>query len=408
MTDRPSKRRLALVLVAGLVTLWFSTSITASIVLADYHPERAMTAWPTDAARGSRSWSLLTTGDPQNADTAQADGLSRALLKSEAISVNALRNLAVSQAIRGRSSDQLRPLFTAAERLSRRDVPTQLWFIEDNVARGDVAGALRHYDVLMRTSRTAQLTMIPQLVVAAGDRPVADELGKILSKRPHWWSAFFDEMLSGSSSADSIGLLASRLRLNAAVPSENEQLARTLTKLVELKSYPTAFALYRQARPVAGGRTTWPLNGDFSVEKPLPPFEWAIVADPELGALVEPRTGSQGPALTLVASNGRNGAVAQQLMVLRPGGYALRATVGGVAAGSSGQSALRVVCAETGAVLTEKALTDTKGQAEIADFTVGTDACSAQWLIVIARAGETDPQEYPWVDSVTVAAQAGR
>lgn len=397
------KARSALILAAGAGILWLSTSITASTVLADYHPHRAFQAWPTDAARVSLAWRLLTASEtPQNRDIERAEQLSRQALSREAVSVGAIRNIGISRATKGNSSDAVRPLFSGAERLSRRDVPTELWLVEDNVSRGNVTGALRHYDVLMRSSRTAQLTMIPQLVRASVDQPVAKALAMLLVKRPHWWSAFYDQMLTDGTNAGALALMASALNLRPEVPSEHEQLARSLTKLVELKSYEAAFALYRNTRSSNDRAVAWPHNGGFSTAKPLPPFEWSLALDADLGGVVEPRTGADGPALTLVATNGRKGVVAQQLLLLRPGSYVLKAMVGASPANKALSPVVRLVCADSGTTIAETTLVDTPVPSNILSLDVSIEACRTQWIIILAQASDPDPDELPWIDSLVI------
>ncbi|MDT9096849.1 hypothetical protein RSW32_26335, partial [Escherichia coli] len=62
-----------------------------------------------------------------------------------------------------------RRLFAYGQRLSRRDNSTQLWAIEDAVARNDIPDVLRHYDVALRTSPNLADILYPVLASASAD-----------------------------------------------------------------------------------------------------------------------------------------------------------------------------------------------------------------------------------------------
>ena len=66
--------------------------------------------------------------------------------------VEAWRTLAIISTRPGQGE----ALFHFASSLSRRDVPTQLWLIEDAVRKNDIPGALSHYDAALRSSLASQ------------------------------------------------------------------------------------------------------------------------------------------------------------------------------------------------------------------------------------------------------------
>ena len=83
-----------------------------------------------------------------------------------------------------------RQLFAYSQFLSRRDLQTQLWMVEDAVNRGDISGALRHYDIALRTSKLAPNLMFPVLASAMQDPSIRAELITTLAKRPAWEADF--------------------------------------------------------------------------------------------------------------------------------------------------------------------------------------------------------------------------
>ena len=97
-----------------------------------------------------------------------ARALDRDLTQVPAIEMRAL-DLAVS----GKESEA-RQLFHWSDRLSRRSLPTRLWLIQDAVDHGNVAGALRDFDIALRTTTDAQPILFPVLAKASS-RPEAHD-----------------------------------------------------------------------------------------------------------------------------------------------------------------------------------------------------------------------------------------
>src|SRR3546814_1290750 len=60
-------------------------------------------------------------------------------------------------------------LLAYSQKLSRRDLRTQLMAIELAVAQGDISGALRHYDIALRTKKNAPELLFPVLTSALPD-----------------------------------------------------------------------------------------------------------------------------------------------------------------------------------------------------------------------------------------------
>ena len=105
--------------------------------------------------------------------------------------VQAIEQRALDEALSG-NSGRARRLFALSDRLSRRSLPTRLWLIQDAVDRGNVAGALRNFDIALRTTTDAQPILFPVLAKAAADQTLTNALARALD-RPSDWRLMFVE-----------------------------------------------------------------------------------------------------------------------------------------------------------------------------------------------------------------------
>src|SRR6218665_4028830 len=186
--------RMALVGVGALLGLWLAVAVTVSQIYADSNPELVARIWP-----GARAPAVLAArlgvSEAKAADRAKARALAVTALERSPSEVSASRTLGILEALENRDSAAQR-LFDYSEKLTRRDVTTQLWMIEERARQNDVPGALRHYDRALRTSPDRWQTLIPVLVKAASDPAIEGELAPLLQKRPPWRDQFLAEFVT--------------------------------------------------------------------------------------------------------------------------------------------------------------------------------------------------------------------
>lgn len=381
-------------LVAGVVGFLLSQSLVAT--RAD--PAAALASWPWNAAaRAEQATALLAKA--QDAPTAaSARALSVSALREQPLLVPALRALGVSQAIAGQDAGAARTM-AFAETLSRRDLPTELWLIEQGVARGDVAGALVHYDRALRTADTAPDLLLPVLVGASADPGVARPLGRLLATRPLWWSDFATRLVQQNPSPEGTATIVAALKLDPQIAGERTLLSAAMIRLADTGRADLA----RRLLPSPGRE---PLrNGGFEATGGLVPFDWRLAQDGDLGAEIGARDDGRGNALLLDARSGRGGEVARQLLTLASGRYRITGTVGDVAA-SAEAPALFMTCAgqarPLGRFRTGSA--PIKGARFAARFSVPA-GCAGQWLIIEATAPLDVSDRRPWLDDLAIASE---
>lgn len=390
-----SAGRIALVLAGALVIGGGSLAVTMGEVLADDSPASALAWWPNAHARAVLA--AQTLGEkPGAAQGKNAGALARAALRKAPSEVAAYRTLAVTEAIQG--NDAASQAFAErSERLSRRDLQTQLMLIELAVQKNDIMRALKHYDRALRVHNSAQELLFPVLVQASNDAEINRALVQMLKVRPVYWGPLASQIIGSVADMPTLASFLTGLKLDPKVDGERSLLLAGLRRLSASGAYAEARTLYRSAAP---GVPEAPLhNGGFDQPGGLPPFDWDFADTPEIQAQIQMR-GASDPALFLSARGGR-GEAARQLLMLQPGNYRLSALAGDLSGDAESQPAVEIVCGKD-VIGSGRPVAGQDETYSIAfDFTVPA-GCNGQWLRVTA-AGGIDSSTTPWVDSFVLA-----
>jgi hypothetical protein len=389
---------------AAIVAMIPAVGVSAGHIWARSAPDMAMLFWPrVSEPMAQRAGRLLSDQNATKRAKTEAEALAHEAIVHDPTNVTAIRMRGLLAAIRG-DARIAQQWMAQAEALSRRDLPTHLWFIENAVARNDIDGALIHYDRALRTSREAPDLLFPLLIGASADPAVAEPLSRLVARRPGWWGPFMNRMIGESRNTTTLDLFARRLRLSPADPQHPDFFGRILQKMVEEGAFGQADALYRS---VLGSDAAGPLrDGGFERDGGVPPFAWRFADDSDLSARVEPRPdGRSGRAMMIDANSGRGGEVATQALALTPGRYVLRGETAETGAEEEARPLLRLRCgsgqkAELAAVV----LPSASARPRVFAFAITVPAdCRGAWLSVEARAGlggQADAR--PWIDNVSL------
>ena len=399
-----------LVKVVGVTSLaaifvWFSIVFTFAMMGASATARSFVPLWIASNVEAATASTILQSGSPTAAELTIARSLGQSVIKRDPTNVSAVRSLGTLAALSDPFNAKAARLFTYAETLSRRDLPTQLWLIERNVAANDIPGALVHYDRALRTNVAARDLLIPILVEAAKQPAVADSLAKIIAHRPLWWAEFMDKFIYAADAPQSLELIAAQLRLNKKNDGERNLLIQTMMSLVEGNAPQRAYDLFKQADGSNPSGVNFVRDGGFDNSGGLPPFDWSFVDEADLSAVRERRTeGIAAWVLSMVAQNGRGGIAAQQLLMLPAGLYRLSGRGGDMPEDLIATPKIVLTCTGKGGVPLVVARYPT-GQAHAAvdtTFTVPTTGCPAVWLILSREAPVNREAVTPWVDAITV------
>jgi len=372
-------------IVLGIGLAWLSLAVTADQVLGRRSPDTAVQLGTGGAAARAALANREVQPGGATARLADARDLAVRALAREPVSVPAVRALGTAAALGGDLTRANR-LFGYAEQLSRRDLTTQLWLIEEQVRRGDVRGALVHYDRALRTSRPARSILFPVLATAASDPDITASLSRIMARRVAWGPDFLAVMAeTPDASPDALGRLLIAARLRPDMPGEMVPLGAALARLIAAGHYEQGYAAYRRA---VGARAPEPVrDGGFEAAGVLPPFDWSLADETDLSASREPKQDGSGLELVLRATDGRSGDLARQLLLLAPGTYRLGVTASGAASDSVIRAAVVVACAGAGGGERLRLPLSATSRARLhGDFTIPA-GCRAQWLTITAPSG---------------------
>lgn len=329
--ERRARRPAAEWAVRGLLAAtaagigWISVAHTLGYAMRTTDPARAHALASTDGRVAAQFAQRLAGAETSPANRSRADRLAREALRRDPTVVAAASTLGISAQISGHTLGARR-LFAYAERLSRRDLQTQLWAIEDAVARGDVVGALRHYDVALRTSRAAPGLLFPILAQAVAEPSVRAALSRTLAAKPAWSAPFL--LYAASSSSDPQATIDLFLQLRSAgVPASEEAGAALIGRLVSSNLFDLAWSYYATVRPGTDRRRS--RDPRFTADLATPTaFDWAPVNDGGVSASVQRRDG--GGLVDFSAPATVGGPSLRQVQLLPPGDYRIEGHSAGI------------------------------------------------------------------------------
>ena len=192
MTPRSASDWVIRLLAAALVLAvgWTTTIVSLANVYAPTDVAAAALLAPDNGRiAGERAREQLQAAPESSANQNEAHRLAVAALLREPTAVSGAATLGLLAELRGDLVAARRD-FGFAQRLSRRDLSSELWLIEDAVRRGDVAEALRHYDIALRTQAGATDILYPVLARASVDPAIMPLLADRLLARPPWTDSF--------------------------------------------------------------------------------------------------------------------------------------------------------------------------------------------------------------------------
>lgn len=396
-TRHQTLRTAAIACLTLLIAGWVA-AITIGTVFAKSQPALAV-AWSSHnaEAQGYRAMQLFRE-EPLHPQWPLVVLAARAALARSPANVPAVTMLAAQADAAGKAT-LANQLFAQSDRLSRHETLAQMYLIEEAVNRGKIDQALVHYDAALSTSRLSFDVLMPVLVAASEQPAVARPLAALLRRRPAWWDEFARRIaVTRGTSVASLPLLMTALHLDPEDPTERSILSVALERLIDAGQEIRAYALYRQV--VTGPAVPeFIRDGGFEGQEGFPPFGWEFRDGNGVSGSVEPH--GSGHALYISVDAGVDSAVASQRLLLPPGRYALRATIGSEDA-SGGETALSIDC---GNKPTQIAMLRVSGGSAAMtrqlNFVVPSDHCSNQHLRILGSPAD-QPAQVAWVDDLTI------
>lgn len=306
-------------LAAGAAWMGYgAVTQTFAYIIRGKAPERAHLLAPNDG----RITALLSEQRSGVEATAQervrADGTARLALRQDATAVSAASTLGINASIQGKDQDA-RYWFGYAQRLSRRDLRSQLWAIEDAVARNDIPSALRHYDIALRTSRIAPDLLFPVLSAAITAPEIRSALIRTLAARPIWATGFFGYVAVHGPNPQATAQLYKAFRAGNGISDDAR--AVVIDRLIVGRHFDDAWALYAATHPNIDRRRS--RDPQFTANLTAPStFDWNAMNDGGVSASIQPTKG--GGVAVFDAPQAVGGMALRQAQMLPPGNYSLQ------------------------------------------------------------------------------------
>jgi hypothetical protein len=142
---------------------WLSFIHAVANVTWQQNPDMALRFVPDHPLALSRKADELFAEKQDPATLAKVEAMAKQSLREGALNPVAIRLLGYVADVRG-DREKARELMLLSQKVSRRDFGTQLWLIEDAVARDDKKQALFHYDIALRTTPSSFPILLPTLI----------------------------------------------------------------------------------------------------------------------------------------------------------------------------------------------------------------------------------------------------
>lgn len=301
------------IVLAALLLAFGTLSVAAALalVIKSDDPTRAHALAPWDG-RVTGQLALKTVLNLQGKGARFDESLAQRALRQDATTAAAVTALGL-WAEEQKNTSRARQLFTYSQKLTRRNLVTQLWAIEDAVERGDISATLHHYDIALRTSKQASQMLFPILVEALGDEKVRTRLITTLTSEPPWAGLFIEYAAANGANPNATTSLFRNLELRKPIVSNVSKellIARLIAKGLPEEAWHYYASFHANARRDASRDPT------FAAALTNPTlFDWQSIASDGLSASMEINS------LDVSASTSVGGILVRQVQVLPPGVY---------------------------------------------------------------------------------------
>lgn len=390
--------RILTIAVLGLVAAGLSVALTASTLVRRVNPDVAVKLMPIDSLAVSyRAEQLLTSGQ----STTQVAELARKALRLQAINPTAFQILGLV-ATAGGDARSGRTLIAQAQRQSRREAPTQFWLIEDAVQRGDVNGALVHYDIVLRTKQSTHETLFPILRDALKEPTIRAALARYYHTDVIWAPRFATYALTTTKDLESLAALTVDSGGLRDPKLAHDQSVGLIARLVLENRFAAARRVYLAMPGAVPGRLSDPGLDSTDITARYGAIGWQTRTQAEAtSSLAEGEAGR--PELVLAVNGLTTATLATKLLYLQAGRYRADVQLSQFEGGNGAAVGVQIRCpALTGdqPLWSERAST----KAIRGEFVV-PQGCDTQYLDIVGSGGASESGLSATVRSVAIRRQ---
>lgn len=299
---------------------WLSFIHAVANITWQQNPDLALRFVPDHPLALSRKADELFAAKQDPATLAKVEAMAKQSLRGGALNPVAIRLLGYVADARG-DRKKAREFMLLSQKVSRRDFGTQLWLIEDAVARNDKKQALYHYDIAMRTTPSSFPLLFPTLTGALDDPEVRAGLAPYVKAAPEWLLPFLPHAIG---TMENPSYLADVLLKAGPLPDRPEYRDQSNYLLLTLanKGQFSAFERYYASLPSVRSKAlqTAAMNKD-SVNLRYPAAGWQLIENAAIGGAFSEADKRGAFTLSAFAGSGERGELMRKLLFLKPGSY---------------------------------------------------------------------------------------
>lgn len=369
---------------------WIAFNHAVANIVWQRNPDMALRFVPDHPLALSRKADELFEQKQDPATLAKVEAMAKQSLRGGALNPVAIRLLGYVADVRG-DQNKARELMLLSHKVSRRDFGTQLWLIEDAVARNDKRKALYHYDIALRTTPASFPLLFPTLSSALADPEVRTLLAPYFKATPNWLAAFLGDALG---SRDNPANIAETIMKAGGLPDDETyvEISNRLLTTLAGKSNFASFRQYYLSLPKASPATLESAGlNPATVNLRFRPAGWQLAESSAIGGSFAPFDGNRRTSLLAYASSGERGVLMQKYLFLKPGNYRFSASYEAQATAPDSEIRWELQCLSTN-IGPPKWVTNStarKGAStDVQEFSLGSD-CPYQNLVLNLAGGSS-------------------
>lgn len=302
----------------------FSVADSLANVLANGNLRMAHSLAPWNGTIAAELSEQLFTLAPSIEPDVQATRLAKFALSMEPTAVDAVSVLGFQADLKG-EQDRRDRIFAQSVSLSRRELHSQMWAIENAITAGDIAKALGHYDIALSTSEDGRTALFPVLTSALREPLVRTALTDLMRNKPTWAADFVDYAVRQSSRPENTLSLVEKsgpfLEMDVA------DKAALVNNLFEAGEQDLAWRYYASIRSEPKrNRSRDPRFAFQASDRTY--FDWTEGTDPGLSASIF--ANQKGGLFDFAASPSTGGLLLKQSQVLPAGIYLIEGRSKGI------------------------------------------------------------------------------
>jgi hypothetical protein len=299
---------------------WLSFIHALANVTWQQNPDMALRFVPDHPLALSRKADELFAEKQDEATLVRVEAMAKQSLRGGALNPVAIRLLGYVADARG-DQKRARELMLMSHKVSRRDFGTQLWLIEDAVARNDKKQALYHYDIALRTTPNSHSLLLPTLIGALDDPEVRVALVPYIKNTPGWLPAFLDTALA---TIENPVNLADILLKAGELPDRLEYKGYSnalLAKLGAEGDFPAFRQFYLSLRGSDPSTLERAAMTRATVNLRHPVAGWQLAENASIGGTFSQPDAKGNISLSAFAGTGERGGLTRKYLYLKPGSY---------------------------------------------------------------------------------------